>query len=1047
MKLFNKIIIWMIIFCFIASYDAPLYAYTLIPEYLCEIGLKLYKQGYINDALQEFNKALIANPDYRPAREYVSMIQGKAAVAQAPVPALVVPAPVIAAPVARAPAMLPAPAEPKFLPPPVTIAPAPASVIKSKIKPEARPEVKPELKPESLVIQPPVKPKPVEPIISAPVLPSQERDRAMEAVIKKIETTLQSKPIVTPVAAPAVSLEKIENVMEAAMKKLEAAKPLLQPAAPAAPEPKPIPPQPVAAAAAKPQKEISLPQVLLLDESVKSLASALEIEQGKTIIISGRNIQRFLLTQPDVLNVGRKSGDELSVTATNFGYTYLHIWDDNGRWTLEFLTVPVRPTGPTYEEILRRSEERANTFKLRYNMDWNSFYSSLDGKTKNLKRSSYSYGHYLYFFGPSPYGDIDSTASVRALKKTTDLTYFTMGLTKGKIGPFEDFTLRGVDFSPGITNLEFTSPTLRGVMLESPAFNKKLDYTVFWGREGGGRFGGLSPGLSKTKHSFLSGLNTKYAYNKRQKYGFSVFHGWGRDRSSSLNRYGYNAFTDWDLGKLGMRYEAGFDSESLAHLFTTKYETSKLKFSEEIRNIGKRFITMTGTGWRVGELGSLSSLDYAFSDDINLNSRLDFFQDRLFPNPSAPDRWNTDFRTDLDWRLDSLSSFKGDYSFVNSLGRISPYRSFNTGVGLYKTFDWRKRVSTALSYRHQEDKHFNSSRLNYINEKISTGIRFSLVRELYYFLNKDFNWLHERFTGNDSRPEVLETGFDWSSQIFKSPFYGYARILYRDEKETGSPLSFLSGEDYIEGHTTLSYKPAPDQELYCSTRIRKVWPEQTDVNRRIEADFNAGMRYLWDTKMRWEPIGTIEGYVFKDMNSDGIREDGEQPLEGIRLWLGKKSIVSDASGHYKFDKIRARKAYVNLDTQTLPVGFVLTVPVTQEAGILNHEKVRLDFGVISRSEIWGIVFLDLNGDGAFNISQGEKGIKGVILLLESGLKAVTDGNGQYRFSNVSVGEHIVALDLNTLPVEYLPTVPLKKTTVVFEGVSYNYNIPVKKSGN
>lgn len=995
MKQLRKIIIWLIIFCFLASYDAPVYAYTLIPEYLCEMGLKLYRQGYINDALQEFNKALIANPNYKPAQQYIRMIQDKLTSEEV------------------------VPARPQPLPMPEALL-LPKPLPKTVEHPLPKPQPLPLLKPKEV---PPPKPKELP-------LP-----KPLPRVMPKIE----EKKIITPQPMP--SAEERERAIEKAMSGLIPKQPKVMP--------KPIPTPTVSAAPAfkKEKMELTVPQVLILDESIKELTTALEIEQGKSIVISGHNIQRFLLTQVNVLSVERRGSDELLVTARDFGYTYLHIWDENGRWTLEFLTVPVKPEGPTYEDILRRSEERVNTFKLRYNMDWNSFYTSLDGKSKNLKRTSYSYGHYLYLSGTTPYGDLDSSVSVRKLKTSTDLTYLTFGLTKGKIGPFEDFTLRGIDFSPSITNLEFTSPTLRGVMLQSPAFNKTIDYTLFWGREGGGRFGGLSPGLSKTKHSFLTGLKADYLYRKNQKYGFSAFHGWGRDRPGSLNRYGYDSYADWDLGKWGLRYEAGYDSENLAHLFTTKYEIPKLKFTEEIRNIDKKFITMTGTGWRVGELGSLSSLFYQPIESLGIESRLDVFRDRLFPNPGNPDRWNTDFRTDVDWRLDSLTSLRSDYSFFNDLGRVSAFRSHNAGLGLYKSFEWKRRVSTNLNYRHQENKHFTSPKLNYVNEKVNMGVRFGLARDLYYFLNREFNWLHERFTGTDSRPEVLETGLDWSSQILKSPFYSSMRLLYRDEKNTDSPVSFLSGEDYVEGYGTVSYRPAPDQEWYASSRIRKIWPEKTELNRRIEADFNAGFRYLWDTGVRWEPIGAIEGYVFKDLNSDGILEKGEESLEGVKLWLGKRSTVTDSSGYYKFDKIRARKAYVNLDTQTLPAGFVLTVPLTQEAGILNHKNVRLDFGVISRTEIWGIVFLDVNGDGSFDMSDGDKGIKGVVLILENGLKAVTDGSGQYRFPNVSVGEHIVTLDLNTLPVEYLPTVSLKKTAVVFEGVSYNYNIPVRLSSN
>jgi len=1107
MKRIKKIIIWFFIFCFLATNDIPVYAYTLIPEYLCEMGLKLYKQGYINDALREFDRALIANPEYAPALKYRQMIQERLAekrkvpvsapaplvkptvkpVVEPTVKPLIKPA-VVQPPAKPLPEKLPLP---KLLPKPeekeaVIPEPAPELEEKEEVVFEPLPKLVEEeaidqamarskLKEAALVMpaplpkkQPEVMPKPVLPAAITPAA-ILKRESAMEKAMEKLEKALPKetkklsappakplpeklplpKPLPKPekkkeiITAPVPGLKDREKTIEQVMGSLKKTAPVIIPA----PLPKKQPevmPKPVLPVSEE-IKELSAPQALILDESTRALTTALEIEQGRAIVIAGHNIQRFLLTQTGVLSIERQGSDELLVTARDFGYTYLHVWDDNGRWTLEFLTVPVKPTGPTYEDILRRSEERANSFKLRYTMDWNSFYASPDGKFSDLKRSSYSFGHYLYLNGPTPYGDIDSNVSIRTLKASTDLTYLTLGLTKGKIGPFEDFSLRAVDFSPSVNNLAMSSPTLRGVMLESPAFHKTLDYTLFWGREGGGSFGGLSPGLAKSRNSFLSGISADYFYNENQKYGFSVFRGWGRDRPTTLNPYGYDSYVNFKLGKWDTRYELGYDSEKLAHLFTTKYELPKLKISEEIRNIDKRFVTMTGSGWRVGELGSLTALYYTPMENLDIDGRLDIFRDRLFPNPDSPDRWNMDFRTDLAWRLDPLTSIRSDYSFLNDKGRVSSYQSLNTGLGLYKTFEWPRRISTYVNYRHQEDKHYNSPKLNYTDEKVTMGLRFALARDLYYFLNRELNWLHESFTGNNSRPEVFETGMDWSSQILKSPFYGSMRLLYRDEENTGSTLSFLSGEDYVEGYGTISYRPQPDQELYCSARLRKIWPDNASVSKRIEVDFNAGLRYMWDTGVRWEPIGSVEGYVFKDLNSDGLREEQEQPLEGVRLWLGKKSTTTDTLGYYKFEKIRARKAYVNLDTQTLPSGFVLTVPVTQEVGVLNHKGARLDFGVISRSEIWGVVFVDVNGDGEFNLNKGDKGIKGVLLVLENGLKAMTDGSGQYRFANTSVGEHTVTLDLNTLPVEYLPTVPLKKTVIVFEGVSYNYNIPARLS--
>jgi hypothetical protein len=425
-----------------------------------------------------------------------------------------------------------------------------------------------------------------------------------------------------------------------------------------------------------------------------------------------------------------------------------------------------------------------------------------------------------------------------------------------------------------------------------------------------------------------------------------------------------------------------------------------------------------------------------------MSGRLNVYRDRLYPSLDNDNRWNEDFNYEANYALDALTSLRFDYVLQNDLGKEGQARYQSPGIGLNHTFELIKKVNTFASYYHQENKNFSSPGLDYINDKIRLGLRFSLVNELYYYLNKEFNWMEDRFTGIRSEPNAMEMGLDWSRQIFKSPFYGSLRFSYRDEEDANSPLSFLSGEDYIEGYTSLTYRPTPDIEAYCYSRIRNIWADNPNVNKRIEADFNAGMRYLWDTGVRWESIGAIEGYIFKDFNGDGLRQRDEPPVEGVKIWLGKdKSQVTDMFGYYKFSKVKAKKAYVNIDVVTIPSGFLLTGPAIQEAAIANRQTIGVNFGIMSRSEITGIVFEDSDSDVQFGPK--DLGIRGVVLLLDDGTKTTTDPSGRYYFRNIGVGKHTITLDLNSLPYNYLPEVPVLKDIELFEGISYNYNIPMR----
>ncbi|MCG8429649.1 MAG: MSCRAMM family adhesin SdrC, partial [Candidatus Omnitrophica bacterium] len=187
----------------------------------------------------------------------------------------------------------------------------------------------------------------------------------------------------------------------------------------------------------------------------------------------------------------------------------------------------------------------------------------------------------------------------------------------------------------------------------------------------------------------------------------------------------------------------------------------------------------------------------------------------------------------------------------------------------------------------------------------------------------------------------------------------------------------------------------------------------------------------------------IEGYVFKDATADGIRQPGEPGVEGIVVWQGKKrTVVSDAGGSYRFKGVRGKKAAIGLDTTTIPDGFTPTGAVTRETEITQGVTTRIDFGVATRVEISGVVFHDVDLDGRLSID--DIPVRDVVLRL-GGKETTTDDFGRYSLRYVTPGKHELTVDLNTIPVMYIPTVPLRKEFEFFEGSSFQYNIPLKKT--
>ena len=786
-----------------------------------------------------------------------------------------------------------------------------------------------------------------------------------------------------------------------------------------------------------------LPTHYLLNDPSLSLQQPIEIQEGKYVIFSGSNISRFLVMQPELLYAERLNQHEISVLAKGRGLATVIIWDDFGRTSIECTGVLPIPDSPTLEETMRREEQTMGNFKLRYNLDWYSYYTGR--RLQSVERSgNYSWIHNFRMEGSTPYGLLDASVTERTLPRTTDMTYISAGITNGKLGPFEGFKLRAGDYNPALNNLAVPGADLRGVYFYSPAFQNKLDYALFWGRENGGRFGTLSMIDWKTQHAFISGAHLNFSPTTWQNYKFSVAHGWGRDRQSFLEDYAYDLIGSWNFGKFGYSYEIANDTKRFAQTLTSRYNGKDLYVNLQLRDIDKEFLSITGPGWRQGEQGGLLNLNWRPTDNLTYTQRLDVYRDRLYPSTDEPDRLNQDLDSTLLYRIDPLTSAELTYTLQNDLGKVSEMRYQSGGGGINRLFSlFGKEISTYIKFSHQDSRNYSAPSLDYFNEKFYAGLRFSVIGSLYYYYNREMNWLTARNSGGQSRPNVTETGLDWYDRIFKTPFWGSLRFTYRDEERANSPLSFLAGEDYVEGYGELSFRPADGQEVYASARVRNIWKENNNATSRVEASFNVGMKLLWDTGVRWDAVSTIQGYVFKDYNSNGLLDRDEPPVFGIKVWLGKKqSQFTDELGYFKFVKVRGKVAYVTLDTATLPAGYILTVPVTQEIPIAGAAANKVYFGITSRSEIRGIVFEDTNEDGIFSV--GEKGVPGVAITLDNEKTILTGVDGSYVFAQATPGEHELTADLNTIPVYYLPLTVLKKKFPLQEGESSVWNIPLRK---
>jgi len=155
----------------------------------------------------------------------------------------------------------------------------------------------------------------------------------------------------------------------------------------------------------------------------------------------------------------------------------------------------------------------------------------------------------------------------------------------------------------------------------------------------------------------------------------------------------------------------------------------------------------------------------------------------------------------------------------------------------------------------------------------------------------------------------------------------------------------------------------------------------------------------------------------------------------------EKEAVTNPEGFYELKSIAGKKTVISLDSSKMPYGHVPTTASQHEMPIIQDQTQHVDFGIMPRSEITGIIFNDLDGNGKYHLT--DKGVGKVKVTLESGAAVRSNSLGVYTFSNVVAGEHTASLDLASLPKGYLPLEIPQKTFTVFEGIRYELHFPLR----
>jgi hypothetical protein len=798
------------------------------------------------------------------------------------------------------------------------------------------------------------------------------------------------------------------------------------------------PPAPVYLTAPKAKGPVA---VILLSQITNNsqMKPKLQIELNSSVILEGRNIQRVLMVDEGFIAVKTINADQIEVDAQKIGTTFLHIWDDLGRHTL-YLEVVFPPNVNTNMLPSNNGIQHAQPFIFTYSNDWSTYYS---GKNiPDLKRQSYELNQSLGVKGETPYGFLDASGSYIDFNSFSEFDTYTIGLSQIPLEGTNNFNLRGFDALRYLSPLTMPNTNIRGVFADVDLLDDTLGLSVSHGQPAEQEFQGINPiGQAQFYDSYIDAAKlTLFPNSDHDRYSFNYATSYGPNRPQGSSEHDYSVqglhkFNDF----LTLNAEEASDSSHDASLASLKWQKGDFNTGLHFRNIDKSYGTASGEPSNQGETGVTWTTEGDFKK-FTESTFVESYRDRLDFNPDDPGVYNYDANGHLRTNLTTVLWSDTDFNFIDTPGELSPQRSVEFNERLSRNFGvWNSLRGTVFGGAGYQNNHSPDSDVSdYGREDVIAGIQLPLTREVSTFANYEFDWLDQPFSGGNSNPNIINAGIEYQKQ-WTPKFSANSQVAYRDELGVQGADSFLSGEESVIISSGFTYNATPDMSIFADGNASKVL-SHTGNPSYDDFEVHLGVRITFGGATYWDPLGTVSGIVFKDRDQVGKFVPGDEGIPGVKVKVGDKEAITDKNGHYSL-QVRGKWVTVMPVLDTVPGGLIFSTPQSLSVEVFQGRKAKADFGLISQTGIYGIVFVDKNGSGVPNDS--DQFIGKVKVVLDGKIIQKSDSHGAFYFRKVSPGQHIIAIDINSLALNMVPLVKLENTINVAEGTNYMFNIPVQ----
>lgn len=764
---------------------------------------------------------------------------------------------------------------------------------------------------------------------------------------------------------------------------------------------------------------------------------SITLELGSKLIIEGRDIQKFLLTEDGFLQAELLDRDRIVLSAQKHGATFLHIWDTDGRKTI-FLEV-VLP-GKTAAKLSAQVDAvgHAQPFRFSYASDGSSYYYGK--KLSGMERRSINAVQQLGMQGETPYGVFDASGAMERGDSITSLPNYTVGLTNVPAPGTSNLNLRLFDSRRYLSPLTLSGTFLRGAFLDVNILDDALQLSLTHGKYEQS-VGSISRAYDQSSDVTVeAGKVVLFPNNQDAQYALNYANAHGPGQQPDLTRYVYSIEGVQKLDEVTLNGELARDIRHNASTSGIKWERGAFSSAWNFRDINKDFTNVTVPPSYQGEIGATWTTDTDL-DSFRVNTFADVYRDRLYFNPYDEQALNYDTRTHIRNPLGDEIWMDSNLHYVHTPGDISPRRNTGADSRLYRYFDlWNKRRATVFTGgSYQQSRYSNSPASEFNRYAVILGMQIPIWDGLSGYLNYEYSWVDELLSNTQYNPNVMNTGITYSKNITPKISSNWG-IGYRNEANVKGSNSFLTGEDSINGSSGLMYTPNNDVNFFFDTRVRKVWPVVEGNSSYYDMDIRLGMRAAWGVPVYWDPSGTITGVVFMDNNGDGKRDPTEKGFYGVKVKAGTKEAITDRQGQYRID-IHAKNVNVYPSPETLPPGALFTTPPSSKVNIVNGSFTVRDFGVKINSGLYGVAFVDNNANHIPD--SGDTYIGRVKLIVDDKIIKFTDSRGAYYFKDITPGKHWITIDINTLAEGLIPLIKIRTQIEVVEGTVYVFHIPMR----